>query len=173
MAKTTLTVIAFTLLLNRGSARADIPSATTHSTWHPDNAAQDYYIPEAAVGLGGAALAFAASRTFDHEYGWGWSKTDTALELAVVGVTVLDMLQTSWIRAHPERRIYEMNPLMGPAPSQRTVTLYMTGAILGHVVVARLLPKPLRSLWQGGVMGMEIYSVMSNHNIGIGFKMPW
>ena len=148
-------VVGLALLLGEGRARA------------LDNL---YAVSEVGGGLAGAGLGLAASRHFDGEDGWGWSKTDTAMELVLVGVTLIDLMQTSDFRAYGYE---ENNPLLGRRPSQQEVTLGIIGMVVGHALVAWALPKPWRSIWQGGAIGMEVSAVVSNRAMGVGLRMPW
>jgi hypothetical protein len=152
-------LVGLVLFLGAGRVQADDP-----------NEGANYQLGVAGSALAGAALGPLVSQTFDGDTGWGWSKTDTALELAFAGATVIDLMQTSWFRSRGDA---ERNPLLGRHPSQQEVSLGIGACILGHALVAAVLPKPFRSMWQGGGIGVEVSATVWNHNMGVGLKVPW
>jgi hypothetical protein len=129
-----------------------------------------YRLMVASTTTAGAVAGLVTSHYVDGDTGWGWSKTDTVLELTFAAVTTIDMMQTSWFRARGRE---ELNPLLGHAPSQQEVTLGIGACILGHALVAVALPKPWRSAWQGGGIGVEIAATIWNGRLGVGLKVPW
>lgn len=174
--------LSLALLLGEGRARAEefrtpgppgvlsgtSPSSSQEGNFH--SAPGNYQAMVVAGAVPGAALGYLTSHVLDGDTGWKWSKTDTALELVFVGVTLLDMMQTSEFRSRGHE---EANSLLGTYPSQQEVTLGIGACILGHALVAIALPKPWRSLWQGGGIGVEVMAVVWNRTTGVGFKIPW
>ena len=71
-------------------------------------------------------------------YPWSWS--DTATQVAVTGVTVLDWGQTRYISAHPTT-CFEANPILGVHPSLSRVDTYFPVVLLLEFGAAYLAPE--------------------------------
>ncbi len=89
-----------------------------------------------------------------------WTPTDTVVEAGCIALLLIDWGQTL------DRRYHESNPILGSRPSHATVVAYFLGVISAQVVVARLLPSPWRSVFQGIMIGIEGRSVVNNWRIG-------
>lgn len=116
--------------------------------------------PWATPGLRPEVLAPCPVRTEDR---WRWTTGDTVAEGLVLGLIAADWYQTRTFRAAGYR---EANPVLGPYPSRARVNVMIGSAMLGHVVVARLLPKPYRGYWQFAVGGAEFATVSWNWDAG-------
>jgi hypothetical protein len=92
-----------------------------------------------------------------------WTTADTVRELATLGLIGADWHQTRHFR---EDGIEEMNPVLGPTPSRARVNFLIGAAMLGHPIVARLLPRKARTLFQLGTLGGETWAVRHNWSNG-------
>lgn len=92
-----------------------------------------------------------------------WTKEDTLRELATLGLIGMDWHQTRDFRAkgHPE-----INPILGRYPSRARVNTLIGAAMIGHPIVARLLPKKWRRAFQYGTIAAETLAVGNNWNKG-------
>jgi hypothetical protein len=105
------------------------------------------------------ALASANARADD------WTTTDTIVESGCIALFVIDWGQTL------DRRYRESNPILGSHPSHVAVDGYFLGVIGAQVLVARLLPSPWRSVFQGVTLGIEGRSVVNNWRLGA--RLAW
>lgn len=98
-----------------------------------------------------------------------WTKNNTRLELGYVTLAVADMMQTMDIQNHDN--IQEANPvaraLIGANPGTPETMAYFTGAIIGHYVVSKALPKGWREAWQTGTILVQGSVVANNWAIGL------
>jgi hypothetical protein len=105
------------------------------------------------------ALAPADARADD------WTTTDTIVESGCIALFLIDWGQTL------DRRFQESNPILGSRPSHAAVDGYFLAVIGAQVVVARLLPSPWRSVFQGITLGIEGRSVVNNWRLGA--RLSW
>jgi hypothetical protein len=99
-----------------------------------------------------------------------WTTADTALQASVAALQVADWGQTSWGMEHGYA---ETNPLLGAHPSPTRLNLMVPAAILGHALVARLLPHPYRTAWQATAIVVEVGYVTRNASlIGLRWSLP-
>jgi hypothetical protein len=89
-----------------------------------------------------------------------WTTADTAIESGCIALFLIDWAQTL------DRRYQESNPILGNHPSTAAVHGYFLAVISAQVVVARLLPSPWRSVFQGITIGIEGRSVVNNWRLG-------
>jgi hypothetical protein len=94
---------------------------------------------------------------------WHWTTGDTLRELATLGLIGMDWHQTRDFRADG---VEELNPVLGARPSRARVNTLIGAAMLGHPIVARLLPKPWRDVFQYGTIGAETVAVLHNRKDG-------
>jgi len=92
----------------------------------------------------------------------GWSRHDTARELAFTGEMALDTAQSITIG----EQCMEENPIVGMC-GQR-LAFYMPGMVIVHVVTSALLPPDKRRAWQWLTLGVEGSTVMANEMGGWG-----
>ena len=116
-----------------------------------------------------------------------WTRSDTALEIAGEGLTAMDWGQTRFIAHHdlsnpsdPVNTEYkgrgtvykfyeaETNPIIGYTPSVGRVNTYFISVLLLHPVISYILPKPWRTYWQAGTIGLEGWQDWYNASKGIG-----
>jgi hypothetical protein len=117
---------------------------------------------------------------------WKWTGTDTAYQAATVLLMATDWSQTSWMmrqsraedaarqgsgldndrHAKPMAGRNEANPLLDDHPSQGRINTYFVATIAAHTVIARLLPKPYRRVWQAIYIVTEAGFVAHNFSIG-------
>jgi hypothetical protein len=104
---------------------------------------------------------------------------DTTFEVTFGVSLAIDSMQTyHFLRnAEPgERRPREEgNPILGARPSTAKLLAYELTAMTAHVVIARLLPRPYRRLWQVVWIGVEVYTIGRNCQTSGGFEvaLPW
>jgi hypothetical protein len=91
-----------------------------------------------------------------------WTKRDTALELAFVGVTAVDWRQTIDITKDCD----ESNPMIGPCGRVVPPNIYFPMAILVHAAVAACLPPTWRTVFQAFTTGLEVATIAQNHRDG-------
>jgi hypothetical protein len=92
-----------------------------------------------------------------------WSTRDTVLEIAFATTVAMDWKQTAWAL---ENGYYETNPLLGRYPSRTRLGLSCLAVVAGHVGVAKLLPRNLRTAFQIISISIESSVVYSNFTIG-------
>lgn len=105
-----------------------------------------------------------------------WTRTDTALEIAVIGSFGLDYLQTK--QALRDGR--EQNPILDRCASAYvdnvhcdgwvSPEIYFAGIAATHAVVTRLVPQPWRTLVQAVVLGVQAKTITQNYRLGYGFS---
>ncbi len=99
-----------------------------------------------------------------------WTDADTARQVAVTTVLVLDAAQTRDIKNYSTT--WETNPMLGKHPSDSRVRNYFVGAALGHYAVSRALPAGWpRQAWQYGWIAIEVVQVVKNKRAG--FRMEF
>jgi hypothetical protein len=103
-----------------------------------------------------AFLALASTQARADE----WTTTDTLVESGCIALFLIDWGQTL------DRRYQETNPLLGNHPSHAAVDGYFLAVMSVQVLVARLLPSPWRSVFQGATIGIEGRSVVNNWRLG-------
>lgn len=96
----------------------------------------------------------------------GWTKTDTAWQIAGLAVQLVDYGQTQQIAAHPDRW-HEINPIMGQHPSSQEVNWYFAASALARFGFAAALPPRYRRLFQVGCTASSMALVSSNLAAGI------
>lgn len=96
-----------------------------------------------------------------------WTRQDTVLELAFVAVTAVDALQTATDIAP---RCLEANPLLGHCPSAAKVFGMIGAGVVAHALIARVLPRKYRTIWQSAWIGVETATVARNHWVGARIK---
>jgi len=114
-----------------------------------------------------SAVVLAATLSFGSAEADEWKGTDKALFGALVGLQVVDILQTYEVKKHPERWS-EMNPIYGDPPNMGVVigvkALY-TG------LVWYLLDQHTASADRGGALwvlnAIAASVVIHNHHVGV------
>lgn len=94
---------------------------------------------------------------------WRWTTGDTVREVAVLVLIAVDWRQTRAFRADG---LPEMNPVLGRYPSRARVNRLIGSAMVAHPVVARLLPRPWRQVFQVVTLAGESAAVGSNWALG-------
>ena len=98
-----------------------------------------------------------------------WTGADTALELTLVGASVVDDAQTMSVMRRDSG--YETNPLLGKHPSDERIIATSVFGLATHAVIAYILPHPWRTVWQGMWIGIEIDAVEHNRSCGTGVSL--
>lgn len=102
-----------------------------------------------------------------------WTSTDTAFQLTMTTLQIVDWGQTRYFLDRPYIGD-ESNPLLGSNPSRLKLNLMVGGAIVGHAVVSYLLPQPWRRVWQMVGIIAEAGAVGNNRMyIGANWSMPF
>ncbi|HVP66250.1 MAG TPA: hypothetical protein VMT17_03195 [Anaeromyxobacteraceae bacterium] len=101
-----------------------------------------------------------------------WETHDYVLEGVFVGLSLLDLGQTS---AALSAGAAENNPVLGPHPSNVKLVGYFSVWIVGHAAVTWLLPRPWREVWLGMGIGCEAAVVLDGAwNRGrFVLRVPW
>ena len=97
-----------------------------------------------------------------------WTKEDTAYQLTLTSLLLIDWAQTREIVKDPSRR--ETNPFLGSNPSMEQVNTLIPLSILGHYIISTILPQEYRRTWQNIWIGVELHSVSYNYQAGIRFE---
>lgn len=104
-----------------------------------------------------------------------WTKTDTAMQIVASGLIVSDWSQTryrsrSWdTPEYEDGTIYyhrESNPILGDTPHTDNVDIYFASALVVTPIIAYYLSKPLRHLFQTGIITMELAVTGNNFSLG-------
>lgn len=95
-----------------------------------------------------------------------WKAVDTSLEVSYVALSGADYLQTRQIA----RDGREMNPIMGKHGDRVDVGVYFAVTTLAHVALARVLPRPYRTIAQVIGIGVQAGTVVRNYNAGYMFR---
>lgn len=117
-----------------------------------------------------------------------WSKTDIALQSVYTVLHVIDWGQTRYLTTQRNISVIktngntcyygpctystqvskiETNFILGKFPSKTEVDLYFASTLVLHTAISYILPKPYRTLWQAGTIGLEAYVINNNFNVGI------
>lgn len=94
-----------------------------------------------------------------------WTKTDTALEAACVGLAVLDLNQTTQIT----RDCMEGNPILGPCGDRVPPAVWFPTMIVLHAITSYLLPSDWRHAFQGVTVGFQTHVSITNWRAGYGW----
>ena len=108
-----------------------------------------------------------------------WNKVDTAYQVAAMGITAVDLLQThSMAKADwyfNGRTHTDICPFFGRRPHQDTVDILIPAGMLLHTTIAVMLPPEAvimgykvnpRRIWQIVFTGIELGAVVNNFNHG-------
>ena len=95
-----------------------------------------------------------------------WTRADTARQLVITGIHVIDWGQTRNIANNPDR-FYELNPMLGKHPSLNEVDKYFVGLIAVHAGISFVLPEKLRRPWQYLSIGYYGMNIERNYKIGL------
>lgn len=98
-----------------------------------------------------------------------WDRTDKLL-LATATVThTLDYSQTLHTARNPDH-YKDLNPMLGPHPSEMAVRNYFIAGMVVKIVVAELLPSKWRKAWLGGWTLVNGACVANNYSQGLKFE---
>ena len=93
----------------------------------------------------------------------GWTKRDTALELAAQASLAADWRQTEFAVSTPT--YWEGNPIIGDHAQHMSPTTYFAGVGLLHVAIAAILPHGWwRTSFQVATAGVELVQVYENYD---------
>lgn len=105
-----------------------------------------------------------------------WSRKDTIMECAFLGLLAVDYLQTRDLITNPKHREpgrerYEQNLILGPHPTISTLNQYTAFCAAGHVVISMMLPQgKWRTNWQGFGIALEAVVIANNYRLGMRIK---
>jgi len=108
-------------------------------------------------------LAAAPARALDP---WTWQ--DTAWEATFISLVLIDVGET---RALMDGRHHELNPIVGPHPSESRLVGLAFAGVVTHAGVAYLLPHGWRRGWQAIGIGIEVAAV--GHNATLGLRLSY
>lgn len=94
-----------------------------------------------------------------------WTKTDTAMQVTVSSIIVIDWLQTR--SSVKTGGFHELNPVLGAHPDIPRVNAIIGSSLAATWIVAPLLPKPYRRIFQATILIAEMIAVGNNHRVGI------
>jgi len=96
-----------------------------------------------------------------------WTASDWRREGVVVALAMADITLTDAGLRLPD--VYEANPVLGRRPSRAKLWGLGMSAAVGHVVVARLLPRRARDVWQAAGISVELTMCVSNSALLVAF----
>ena len=92
-----------------------------------------------------------------------WTPTNTTLESAYIGTTLVDWGQTLNIGGDTR----ETNRVLGQHPKRSTINNYFASLLVLHPIVSYLLPKSGRLIFQSITLGIEIQATTGNYQLNI------
>ncbi len=95
-----------------------------------------------------------------------WTRTDTAVEVAVIALLTVDYVQTLAIT----RDGRESNMLIGASGERVHPTVYFPMVAAIHLAASRLLPQPWRRVAQGAVIAVQTSAVVTNWRAGYSWE---
>jgi hypothetical protein len=95
-----------------------------------------------------------------------WSTSTRALTGLSMALTVADWGQTRMIARNPQT-YRELNPILGPHPSQSRVDAYMIGYLATQYLIAEYAPEPMKTLLLTYVLVVQAKAVGNNRSIGL------
>jgi hypothetical protein len=98
-----------------------------------------------------------------------WDTTDTVLQSTATVLTIMDWMQTLQIADNPHK-YREKNFILGPNPSRSAVNNYFPIYIGAQLLMAAVLPKPYRNVFQVGVVIGQGITVTKNYQVGLRFR---
>lgn len=105
-----------------------------------------------------------------------WTDQQIGQQVAFTVLLVADWGQTRDIKNHPE--LEELNPILGPHPTDSEIDRYFAAAVVGHALVSHWLPSrriaswmPItwRDAWQHVWIARQAVSVENNYSLGVKF----
>ena len=88
-----------------------------------------------------------------------WTRADTAAQIVVTASLAIDYRQT---RGGLDEGAVEHNPVMGPAGERVAPEIYFPACALVAVAGAAALPRPWRSILQGGIIVVQAHTIHGN-----------
>jgi hypothetical protein len=122
-----------------------------------------------------ALLLVAALAEYGCAHVPAWSAGDTFVESGVAIAATADYLQTRQICDDMQRGtnaswVYETNPVIGHDCDQVPPEVFFPAMVATHVGVGRLLPRPLRRLWQVATIVIQTRALGRNLRAGYEIK---
>ena len=98
-----------------------------------------------------------------------WSRRDMALAGAFTALLVVDAAQTRALASGGWQGFHEANPILGPAPSVRSINVYT--AVVGLAVLggAAVVPVRARPWLLGAALAVEAFTI--SHTVGQGIPI--
>ncbi len=118
-----------------------------------------------------AALLVLALAEYGCAHAPAWSAGDTFVESGVVLAATADYLQTRQICDDMQAGtnaawVYETNPVMGRDCGNLPPEVFFPAMVAAHVGVGRLMPRPLRRLWQVATVVIQARALGRNLRAG-------
>ena len=95
-----------------------------------------------------------------------WDAVEVGEAVALTGLMVVDVIQTSQIVRNPDL-YHEINPILGEHPTQGAVNLYFVLSLAFKLSIAHFLPHPWRKAWLGLWIFESATTVQNNSRIGL------
>lgn len=98
-----------------------------------------------------------------------WTTGDTVLQTLYTVSALADGHMTTLIQDHPniEESGKVALQLLGPNPSDSDTWMYFGTLIISNYLIARMLPRGWRSMWQVGTTTRHVLAVNEGHQIGL------
>ena len=82
-----------------------------------------------------------------------------------------DWGQTLNIQARTNEGYYEENYVLGENPTRGEINAYFLTVLVGHYLINTLdFTQKFKNYWNTGVIGIQIYAVANNYNLGLKVK---
>ena len=101
-----------------------------------------------------------------------WTAGDTALQTLYLATLEVDRAQTTYYGSRPQQFTESgwARNFIGEHPTSGQANRYFAACAIGHTVIAAMLPKPYRTVWQSFFIGIEASAISSNVNAGISIR---
>jgi hypothetical protein len=110
--------------------------------------------------------------------GQGWTRENTALEVAFTVASMIDLSQSLYIESH--KQYYEaVNPLLPKYPTRAQFIVGINAGAAIHAGISLLLPPKANTFgidwnprlwWQSTTLILEVGNVSRNSCLGVGFS---
>lgn len=100
-----------------------------------------------------------------------WSKLDIALATAFTTSLLIDAAQTRSLARDGWQDFREANPILGPAPSVRTINVYTAVVGMGVMGAAAVVPPRVRPWLLGAAFVVEAFTISHTLRQGIALRL--
>lgn len=113
------------------------------------------------------ALLFITTPAFAGNYHFTWDEENTALQIPMTALFILDLGQTIWNNNHGWK---ETNPAIGENVSKEKIYGYFIGTYALTTLAVWALPPKWSHALQGGAISVELYATGNNISLGVGIS---